>query len=271
MRAFLLGAAVLALAACGSNSDDPNDPNDPNDPVDPQDPTDPNDPPTPDESARDSDELASIIAAHVRGEFPMQLIAAEISENRFPEGFSQTGTTAEGGYTAVGAQGGLSFAIDYHCNDGSTAHLVVPCDGAAHHSHVKITATGSQSMGEIAMNEINRVVDWEIRDITLDKARFRGPDGLSLKTSVSTNGEAASYTVQFNAVYEQVRYLAGYTFPTFGTIDFTINTDRLRGEDKRIFNSTAKLTYGSSGVPTTLAIDGVTYTINLTSGAVVRL
>ena len=270
MGAFLLGAAVLALAACGSNSD--NDPNDPNDPVDPQDPTDPEDPPTPDESARDSDELASIIAAHVRGEFPMQLVAAEISENRFPAGFSQTGTTAEGGYTAVGSQGGLSFAIDYYCNDGvADSHAVIACEGAAHHSHVKITATGSQSMGEISMSEINRVVNWEIRDLTLDKARFRGPDGLSLKTTVATNGEAASYKVQFNATYEQVRYLTGYTFPTFGTIDFTINTERNRGTDKRIFNSTAKLTFGSSGVPTTLAIDGVTYTINLTSGAVVRL
>jgi hypothetical protein len=269
MRAFLLGAAVLALAACGSTSD--NDPNDPNDPVDPQDPTDPDDPPTPDESARDSDELASILAAHVRGEFPMQLIAAEISKNRFPEGFSQTGTTAEGAYTGVGAQGGLSFAFDYRCNDGTTAHLIVPCDGTAHHSHIKFTVTGSQSMGEIAMNEINRVVDWEIRDLTLDKARFRGPDGLSLKTAVTTNGEAASYGVQFNATYEQVRYLVGYTFPTFGTIDFTVNTNRMRGDDKRVFNSTAKLTFGSSGVPTTLALDGVNYTINLTSGAVVRL
>ena len=41
------------------------------------------------------------------------------------------------------------------------------------------------------MSEINRVVDWEIRDVMLDKARFRGPDGLSLKTSVTTNGEVA--------------------------------------------------------------------------------
>lgn len=267
MRAFLLGAAVLALAACGSNTDDTN----PDDPVDPQDPTDPEDPPTPDESARDNDELAAILAAHVRGEFPLQLAAAEISEMRFPEGFSMTSQTAEE-YEGVGAQGGLSYAYTFHCNDGSQAHLVVPCDGTAHHSHIKFTVTGSQAMGSISMDEINRVVDWEIRDLTLDKARFRGPDGLSLKTAVTTNGEAASYKVQFTAAYEQVRYLSGYTFPTFGTIDFTINTERVRGADRRIFNSTAKLTFGSSGVPTTLVIDGgINYTINLTTGAVVKL
>lgn len=265
MRAFLLGAAVLALAACGSNSDDPDDP------VDPADPTDPDDPPTPDERARDNDELASILAAHVRGEFPMQLMAANISENRYPEGFSMTGQTAAD-YQGVGTQGGLSYAFSYYCRDGSAAEINVPCDGNAHHSHIKLTVTGSQTMGAIAMNEINRVVEWEIRDLTLDKARFRGPDGLSLRTAVTTDGEPADYKVQFNAVYEQVRYLANYTFPTFGTIDFTVNTERTRRTDRRVFNTAAKLTYGSSGVPTTLVLDGATtYTINLTTGAVVKL
>ena len=270
MRAFLLGVSVLALAACGSNSDD-NDPMNPDDPVDPADPTDPNDPPTPEESARDMDELASILAAHVRGEFATQLAAAQISMGQYPEGFSLTNQTAEQ-YEGVGSKDGLSYSFVYHCNDGTTAHLIVPCDGAAHHSHFKLTLTGSQAMGAIAMNEINRVVDWEIRDLALGKARFRGPDGLSLKTSVETAGEVANYTVQFNATYEQVRYLSGYAFPTFGTIDFTVNTDRTRGSDHRVFNSTAKLTIGSQGVPTTLVIDGsTTYTINLTSGAVVKL
>jgi hypothetical protein len=235
------------------------------------DPTDPNDPPTAEESARDNDELASIIAAHVRAEFPMQLMAADISEGRVPTGFTIGAQNEDGSFTGTGATDALSYAFTFHCNDGSAEHLVVPCDGTAHHSHIKFEVMGSQSMGSIAMNEINRVVDWEIRDLALDKARFRGPDGLSLKTSVATNGEAASYGIMLNATYEQVRYLAGYTFPTFGTIDFTINTERNRGDDRRIFNATAKLTFGSSGVPTTLAIDGITYTINLTSGAVVRL
>jgi len=270
MRAFLLGAAVLALGACGSDGD-PNDP-DPNDPVDPTDPTDPTDPPTPDESARDNDELASILTAHLRAEFPIQLMLAGISENQYPEGFSLTGQTAEGGYTGVGAIGALAFDFAYHCNDGSAAHLVVPCDGAAHHSHVAVTVTGEQSMGAIAMNEINRVVDWEIRDLTVDKARFRGPDALSLRTSVTTEGELADYHVQFNAVYEQVRYLPTQVIPTFGTIDFTINTERMRGDDLRVFNSTARLTFGSSTVPTTLVFDGaVTYDVNLADGSVTRL
>lgn len=265
MRAFLLSAAVLALAACGSSGDDPNDP------LDPVDPTDPTDPPTPEETARDYDELASILAAHVRAEFPLQLIAARVSEGQYPEGFSMTSQTPEE-YQGVGTVGALSLSFVYHCNDGTTAHLIVPCDGTAHHSHIKLTMTGSQAMGAISMDQINRTVDWEIRDLTLDKARFRGPDALSLTTSVTTEGVAAQYTLMFSAVYEQVRYMPSALIPTFGTIDFTVNSERTRAGDRRVFNATAKLTYGSSGVPTTLVIDDThQYTINLNSGAIVKL
>lgn len=269
MRAFLLGASLLALSACGS-SDSDNTP-DPNDPVDPVDPTDPEDPPTPAELARDNDELASILAAHVRAEFPMQLMAAQISEGQLPAGFAVTASNEDGSSTGSGTADTMSYVFTFHCNDASEAHLVVPCDGNAHHSHIKFEVTGSQAMGSIAMNEIDRVVDWEIRDLMVDKARFRGPDGMSLRTAVTTDGETAQYGVQFNATYEQVRYLPGYTFPTFGTIDFTINTERDRGADHRVFNSTGKLTFGASGVPTTLVLDGgLAYTIDLATGAVLK-
>lgn len=270
MRAFLLGASLLALSACGSSNDSDNTP-DPSDPVDPMDPTDPEDPPTPAEMARDNDELASIIAAHVRAEFPMQLMAAQISKGQMPANFTSS-PNGDGSFTGSGSADALTYAFTYHCNDGTEAHAVVPCDGLAHHSHIKFEVMGSQSMGSIAMNQINRVVDWEIRDLMVDKARFRGPDGLSLETQVTTEGEAAQYHVQFTAAYEQVRYLSGYTFPTFGTIDFTINTERDRGTDHRVFNSAGKLTFGASGVPTTLVLDGnISYTINLTTGDVVKL
>ncbi len=275
MRAFLLGVSILALGACGSSgtTNDPNDPVDPSDPIDPTDPTDPTDPPTPDESARDSDELAAVLAAHVRAEFSTQLLVAGLSEGVYPEGFSLTGMGGESGleYTGVGASGNLTFDFTYHCNDATPEHNFVPCDGGAQHSHFLLTLSGSQSMGSVAMDDISRTVDWEIRDLMLDKARFRGPDVLSLRTSMTTEGELADYHVQFNAVYEQVRYLPAQTIPTFGTIDFTLNTERTRGDDLRVFNSIARLTYGAAGAPTTLDLDGVVYDIDLASGAVVRL
>jgi len=264
MRAFLLGVSFLALAACGGGDKDDG-------PLDPVDPTDDTDPPTPEETSRDYDELASILGAHVRGEFAMQLAAAEISEGRFPSGFQLTGQT-ETEYTGTGTLDGLSYSFTYHCNDGTPEHGLAPCDGTAHHSHIKFDATGAQSVGAMAMEQITRVVDWEIRDLLVDKARFRGPDQMTLKTSVATNGETASYGVQFSAIYEQVRYLPSQTIPTYGTIDFTINTERTRGSDRRVFNAMAKLTFGAAGSPTTLVIDNMhNYTINLATGAVVKL
>ena len=196
MRAFLLGAALLAIGAgCGSN--DSSDPNDPNDPVDPTNPTDPNDPPTAEEIARDNQDLATVLAAHVYGEFSFQLAAANIAEGRYPEGFSMTSSTVEE-TKGVGSVGGMSYDFSYHCNDGTTAHTFVPCDGGAHHAHMLINMSGAQTVGAMAMGSIDRVVDWEIRDLMLDKARFRGPDKMSLDANV----QGADFKIQFNAILE---------------------------------------------------------------------
>ena len=260
MKRLFIGAALLA-AACG------NTPNEPEGPVDPEEPTDPDDPPQPEEVGRDYDELASILAAHVRAEFALQLLSVEITEGRTPQGFTLTNVTATD-YSGVGTAGGLNLQFVYHCNDGSTAHTIVPCDGLAHHSHIKYTIDGAQAIDNMAMDGIQRVVDWEVRDITIDKARFRGPDQVVLNTSVA----GATYKVQFHAVYEQVRFLAGYAYPTFGTIDFDVNTERQREADRRVFDAKAQIVYGSSGTPTTLTFDGTRqYKIDVVTGAVTKL
>ena len=45
----------------------------------------------------------------------------------------------------------------------------------------------------------------------------------------------------------------------------------MRGDDHRMFNATAQLTYGASSVPTTLVIDGTTtYNIDVVSGTATR-
>ncbi len=265
MRTFL-AATILVLGACSSDS--PSDPTDPTDPIDPSTPTDPDDPPTPEEMARDSAELAQILGAHVFGEFSLQLATASISKGLVPEGFAPPVADENLEYTASGQIGEMALSLVYHCNDGSPQHVFVPCDGTAHHSHVKIQATGAQAVGAMAMDEIDRVVEWEVRDLLVQKARFRGPDKMTLHTVVAGDDDSSSYLVKFNAVYEQVRFMPDYVFPTYGTIDFTINTERDRGDDHRVFDSTARITFGSSGVPTTLVLDDTTYTFDVKTGAV---
>jgi hypothetical protein len=259
--------ALATIAACNNAA-----PNNPDSPVDPVDPTDPEDPPNPEETARDYDELATILSAHLRAEFSLQLTAAAIVGNQYalPEGFVITGDDGTDS-VGTGTFAGLSINFTLHCNDGTAQHNRVACDQYANHGHIKLTIAGSQTMGAISMNDMNRVVNWEVRDVNLGKARFRGPDGLILKSAVTTNGEQASYTVMFDATYEQVRFLPAATIPTYGTIDFTVNTQRDRGADHRVFDSTAHLNYGASGVPTTLTFDGnLTYNLDLKTGEVIK-
>ncbi|HUS30087.1 MAG TPA: hypothetical protein VMZ53_16385 [Kofleriaceae bacterium] len=270
MRKILLTGFALALAACNDNAR----PEDelPDNPVDPVDPTDPEDPPNPQETARDYDELAAILSAHLRAEFSVQLTGAAIVRNEavLPEGFAITG---DDGVDALGTGtlNGLTINFGLHCNDGSAAHIRVPCDANAHHGHLKLNISGTQTMGTISMNDFQRAVNWEIRDVNLGKARFRGPDGTVLKSQVVTNSEPADYVVMFEALYEQVRFLPDTTIPTFGTIDFKVNTQRTRNGDRRVFDSQAHLTYGASGVPTTLTFDGgQSYALDLKTGEVIK-
>jgi len=95
---------------------------------------------------------------------------------------------------------------------------------------------------------------------------------MSLQTSVTTEGEAADYSISFDAVYEKVRYMPAAVIPTYGTITSTITIERMRGTDHRVFDASALLTYGASGVPTTLVFDSaVTYDVDVTTGLTTRL
>lgn len=265
MRAFLHGAMVIGFVAAGCSDSTPSDPaNDQSDEGPAT--TDEEDPPTPEEVTRDYDELARVLSAHARGDFAIMLAAAEISKMRMPSGFA---LTADGAGT--GTVGSMNYAFSVYCKAGDAAETVVPCDGNAHHSHIAITMTGSQTVDATSMDKVERSVDWEIRDLTLGKARFRGPDDIVLKTAVSNGAETTTYTVNMDATYEQVRFMPAATFPTFGTVDFTINAERVRGQDRRVFESKAQLVYGS-GEPTTLTFDGsLKYKIDVKTGAVSKL
>jgi len=262
MRTILLTGLTVVMVACGGSKGDDAPPS-----------TDDEDPPTPEEVAQDYDELATILSAHVLAEFPLQLTIAQLVRNEAvpPDGFVITGDTGDDAM-GTGTFNGLAIDFLLHCNDGSPEHLRVPCNELANHGHIKLTMTGDQQAVALAMTGIDRMVDWEVRDINLGKARFRGPDAMTAQTAVTTNGVAASYTIRFDAVYEKVRFMPAATFPTYGTISYTVNSDRTRDTDHRVFDSTAVLTYGSSGVPTTLVFDGaVTYDVDVKSGIATRL
>jgi hypothetical protein len=266
MRAFLHGAMVIGFVAAGCSDSTPSDPASDQSDEGP-DTTDEEDPPSPEEVTRDFDELAHVLAAHSRGDFAIMMAAAEISETRMPAGFS---LTAEG--AGVGTVGSMNYEFSYYCNNGDTAHTIVPCDGNAHHSHIKITMTGSQTVDAMAMDKVERSVDWEVRDLTLDKARFRGPDDIVLVTSVSNGAESTSYSLNMDALYEQVRFMPAATFPTYGTIDFNVNAERIRGADRRVFVTKAHIEFGASGAPTTLTFDGsLRYEVNVKTGEVSKL
>src|SRR5688500_1538852 len=214
MKTLFLGAAVLAFAACGSDTpDDPNDPGDPNDPNDPNPDPDSN----PDTTARDRDELASILGGHIRAEFGLQLALAELSRGRAAPGFAITSSNVDETH-GTGTIGSMSYTFRLICHGGTAPpYFNQFCDGTAHHSHMLVMASGSQAIGTMSMDGFNRTVDWEIRDITLEKAKFKGPDNVAVTTQLNANGESSVYKLTFDATYDQVRFNAMQQVPSFGT------------------------------------------------------
>ena len=142
MRAFLIGASILALSAC-SGSDDPKDPNDPSDPSDPSDPNDPNDPNDPvDHVARDYDDVAAAIGASGRnGDIAAMLDMVVISHGGMPADVTPLGENANHFQHASAVRNGVTFDYLYHCNDD--ADVIVPCAPTVNHSHITLKYSGS--------------------------------------------------------------------------------------------------------------------------------
>lgn len=265
MRAFLLGATVLALAACGS--DEPNDPKDPTDPSDPGNPDTPDDPDDPvDHVARDYDDMASAIAGSARvGEVAAMLDLVVISHGGMPSDIMYLGADGAHFHHATGVRSGVTFDYLYHCNDNADA-IVAQCGSTVDHSHITVKLSGNTA-GAMAMNGIDAKGSWTVRDIDIAKPRIGGTLALDFTTRVNN----ADFVFSFDAVLDRIRYEPTPVNPLSGKIDFSIMANRTRGDNKRDFTANASLVFANSNTAT-LTIDGTKkYSVDLSTGTATKL
>jgi hypothetical protein len=266
MKTLLLGAAVLAFAACGSSGSD--DPNDPNDPTDPNDPNDPTDPTTPDQADLDYADVAALVGqSAARGESWAMLDVMVLSHGGTPDGFVVT--PGDHYLTAAGSRAGVTFDYYYHCNDNADVVLTY-CDATVNHAHVQVTMTGSATGAAASLSAIDRDGDWTVREISVAKPRIGGDAMMQFTASVAGQ-YPATYTLSYTANFDRVRYTPGTTLPLSGKIDFSISANRTRAGAARNFSVTAALVFdGDSSA--TLTLDATrNYSVDLTTGATLKL
>ena len=263
MKTLLLGAAVLAFAACGSES--PDDPNTPDDPSNPDDPDDPNDPEDPDETARDYDDLANVLGTSaVAGELSAMVDMVVISHGGTPSGFA---VSQQGHYTiAEGARGGVTFTYQYHCNDD--ADVILPsCSPSVNHSHIIPLMSGDMTGANMSMTSIVHDGNIAVRDINAGKPRVGGKGEMGFVAQLSD----ASFDLTYTSNFDRVRFDPNGVLPLSGKLDLTIAVQRDRGGATRSFGVVAALAFDGDNTAT-LTLDATrSYDIDLTTGVATKL
>lgn len=273
MRAFLLGAALLATAACAGDQDNDDDINDPSGGDDDggggggggggDDDT------PPDEAARDYDGVATAIGASASvGELSAMLDMVVISEGGLPAGVEYHGADGQHFHHAAATRGGLTFQYLYHCNDD--ADVIVPtCDGTANHSHVSVSFTGSVAASKMTIDSVSLEGDWAVRDLQIDKPRVGG-DGKASFVARIDDGVAATFDLSYDATLDRVRFAPGLSLPASGKIDLLISAERTRGSATRTFAVAGSLSFAGTATAT-LTLDGTNqYSIDLATGIATR-
>ena len=131
-----------------------------------------------------------------------------------------------------------------------------------------MASTWKAAVALAALAATSAAVAQNAASVIANASRTMGVEGLN---SVTYYGSAANYNLGQNNN-------ANYPWPRVNvndyrrTIDFTINAERNRGADRRVFVTTAQLVYGARGEPTVLTFDGtLRYSVDLATGAVVKL
>ena len=258
MRAFLLGAAVLALGACATDSD-PSTP----DPIPDPDP----DPVPTDDEARDYDDIAATIGATASmGELRAMIDVSLLAEGVVPSDLTYLGADGTFTHHARGARGGVTFDYFYHCNDDADV-IVASCGGNDNHAHVAVQWAGDASSETMAMEAIAREGDWTVRDMRADKPRVGGDGEISFVARSSDS----SYNLSYTATFDRVRFLPGSDMPASGGITFAIAAERTRNDVIRTFAVNAGLVFAGA-TTATLVLDGThQYMLDLATGVTTKL
>ncbi|HEU0035417.1 MAG TPA: hypothetical protein VFQ53_32630 [Kofleriaceae bacterium] len=254
MRAILFGAA-LVLAACASDDPNPNPP----DPTDPG----PDDPAPPDQEARDYDDVAVSIGAAVYGGELMSMVdAVTLATGGIPAGFTQTSAM-----DVSGTRDGVSIAYNYYCVDDNDVPIA-SCGTFANHMHMHFTMSGALS-SPMALDAVDQTGKWTVRDIEVGKPRVGGDSAMTYVTHIDG---ISTYDLAYDATLDHVRFAPGAVLPYEGTITSTVAVHRTRdGAGERNFAVTATIVF-SSGTTATITLDStINYSLDLTTGAVVKL
>jgi hypothetical protein len=216
---------------------------------------------------QDYDDLAQTLAATVR---VPQLIAMQDGINLAYSDMLPGFTTVQPG-EIQGTRDGVSYDYVFHCED-QMAQDNFTCGPASNHIHEYATIIGPFMIDQLSISELTFTTRWTTREIYLNKPQVEGTARFVMTAALSTTGTQFQLTID-GTNYDHVRLDPMPTLPFAGDITYAITAQRSRATatpSSRDFTSAATITFAAGG-QATIVLDGThTYSIDMSSGAVMR-
>lgn len=220
---------------------------------------------------QDYDDVAATLGANVHDAMMSAMTGSiDVAWGRVPAGMTEqvAGDLAigSGGVTGTLADG-LTYTMTYECH--TPDHVVIPCNGAEDHVRLVVDWSGTATDGEMSMSGMTQEGVWYVRDITLNTPWVGGKGSETFNSTLATGTYAIMYSDASDHFFFDSQAPA---LPSQGTDAFTMTVNRTAraGVADRTFDVAADFTVTGADTATLTLDSAISFTVTLSTGAVVE-
>ena len=172
---------------------------------------------------------------------------------------------AANGHVA-GDWGGISYDFEITCRDGQGT-ILSTCNTRTQIADVKVDWTGTLDLPGFTTS-MDRHGDWSMINLQEPSVKLAGNGSFSYDSTIHD----AQYHLDYDAAYMSVFIDKNSRLATAGEIQYEITAQKtVDGESPRTFQIHADVTFNGNGTATAVLDDTYRYSLDLTTGAVVKL
>jgi hypothetical protein len=166
----------------------------------------------------------------------------------------------------AGAWGGITYDFEITCRDGEGT-ILATCNTKTQIADVKVDWTGTLALPGFTTS-MDRHGDWSMINLQEPSVKLAGNGSFSYDSTI----HAARYHLDYDAAYMSVFIDKNSRLATAGEIQYEITAQKTAdGEAPRTFQIHADVTFNGNGTATAVLDDTYRYSLDLTSGAVIKL
>jgi len=178
---------------------------------------------------------------------------------------------AANGHVA-GDWGGISYDFEITCRDGQGT-ILSTCNTRTQIADVKVDWGGTLSLPSFTTS-MDRHGDWSMMNLQEPSVKLAGNGSFSYDSQITNpqTQKSAAYHFDYDAAYMSVFIDKASRLATAGEIQYEITAQKTAdGEAPKTFQVHADVTFNGDGTATAVLDDTYRYSINLTTGAVIKL